>query len=61
MGRMHRNEDRSEVYLICRVHSVSSQGIGMRVYLDPEQLRQDGGLVFTEHTWTVKPGDAGRP
>ncbi|KAJ5724661.1 hypothetical protein N7493_006389 [Penicillium malachiteum] len=56
MGTMHRRGGHSEVYLILRVFEIRGSSIGMRVYLDPEQLRLDGGLVFTGETWSVVPG-----
>ncbi|KAI5460375.1 hypothetical protein BGZ63DRAFT_387163 [Mariannaea sp. PMI_226] len=56
MGRIHRTEDRSEVYMIFRVFWVNSDRIGLNIYFDPEKLRQDGRLVFTGQTWAVTPG-----
>ncbi|KAH7131532.1 hypothetical protein B0J13DRAFT_529518 [Dactylonectria estremocensis] len=56
MGRIHYTEDRSEVYIIFRVFWLNSERIGLYVYFDPEQLRQDGQLVFTGQTWSVTPG-----
>jgi len=45
-----------EVYMVLRVFDIESSRPGMCVYLDPEQLRLDGGLVFTGETWSVVPG-----
>lgn len=56
MGSMHNRQDFSEVYLIFRVFDIRGPNIGMCVYFDPEQLRLDGGLVFTGETWSVVPG-----
>ncbi|KAH6986493.1 hypothetical protein BKA56DRAFT_670643 [Ilyonectria sp. MPI-CAGE-AT-0026] len=56
MGRIHHTEDRSEVYMIFRVFWLNSDRIGMCIYFDPEQLRQDGRLVFTGQTWSITPG-----
>lgn len=56
MGRIHRRNDHSMVYMILRVFGLQSDKIGMCVYLDPEQLRQDGRLSFTGQTWSVVPG-----
>ncbi|KAJ6007726.1 hypothetical protein N7540_011702 [Penicillium herquei] len=56
MGNMHRRGGHSEVYMILRVFEIRGSSIGMRVYLDPEQLRLDGALVFTGETWSVVPG-----
>ena len=52
---MHANEDRSEVYMILRVFCIQNETIGMSIYMDPEQLRLNGDLVFTGHTWSVVP------
>lgn len=57
MQRIHNSEDRSEVYMILRVFNLNTDRIGMCVYLDPEQLRQDRWLLFTGQTWSVVPGD----
>lgn len=59
MRDVHANhtEDRSIVYLICRVFNINRDTIGMRVYLDPEQLRQDGQLRFAGQAWSVTPGN----
>ncbi|CAH0025380.1 unnamed protein product [Clonostachys rhizophaga] len=56
MKNIHNIEDRSEVYMILRVFWLDSNNIGMRVYLDPEQMRQEGGLIFTGETWSITPG-----
>lgn len=56
MGAMHDRSDHAEVYLIFRVFDIRGPNIGMRVYLDPEQVRLDGGLLFTDETWSVIPG-----
>ncbi|KAJ5297272.1 uncharacterized protein N7443_008165 [Penicillium atrosanguineum] len=55
MRAVHRS-DHSEVYMILRVFDIHGDNIGMSVYLDPEQFRLDGGLVFTGETWSVVPG-----
>ncbi|KAB8254531.1 hypothetical protein BDV32DRAFT_132200 [Aspergillus pseudonomiae] len=56
MRAVHNRRDYSEVYMILRVFDISGGNIGMSVYLDPEQFRLDGGLVFTGETWSVIPG-----
>ncbi|GFG16303.1 hypothetical protein IFM61392_09435 [Aspergillus lentulus] len=56
MQAVHNRSDHSEVYMILRVFELHGDNIGMRVYLDPEQLRLDGGLLFTGETWSVVPG-----
>ncbi|KAH1752035.1 hypothetical protein LV164_008598 [Aspergillus fumigatus] len=56
MRAVHNRSDHSEVYMILRVFDICGDNIGMSVYLDPEQLRLDGGLIFTGETWSVVPG-----
>lgn len=56
MQRKHSSEDRSEVYMILRVFGLAGS-LGMRAYIDPEELRQNGELVFTAPTWSVVPGN----
>ncbi|KAH8124644.1 hypothetical protein LI328DRAFT_166990 [Trichoderma asperelloides] len=51
----HATPDRSEIYMVLRVFWLNSDNIGMCVYFDPEQLRQDGTLLFTAQTWSVTP------
>jgi hypothetical protein len=58
MGSKHSMNNHAEVYIIMRVYWASSQRIGMRIYVDPEQLRQDGELLFTGETWSIVPGNA---
>ncbi|KAF5001525.1 hypothetical protein FGRMN_996 [Fusarium graminum] len=56
MQQIHHTEDHSEIYVVFRVFQLSSEGIGLCVYTDPEQLRQEGGLVFKGQAWSVTPG-----
>lgn len=55
MQSVHEAEDQREVYMIFRVHNLEDENIAMRVYLDPEQLRQEDRLAFTGETWSVVP------
>jgi hypothetical protein len=57
MRRTHTTPNRSEIYMILRVYWLNSDHIGMSVYFDPEQLRQDGQLLFTAQTWSVTPAE----
>ncbi|KAF7558422.1 hypothetical protein G7046_g5742 [Stylonectria norvegica] len=43
------------VYMILRVYNIGKPNIGVKVYMDPEKLRKDGMLVFTEESWSVVP------
>lgn len=47
--------------MVFRVYSLESNRIGMRIYSDPEHLRQMGELVFKGHTWCITPGDGTVP
>ncbi|KAF4462555.1 hypothetical protein FALBO_10629 [Fusarium albosuccineum] len=44
------------IYLIARVSNVDKPNVELKVYVDPEKLRQDGSLVFTGETWSIVPG-----
>ncbi|KAF4452438.1 hypothetical protein F53441_4718 [Fusarium austroafricanum] len=44
------------IYLIARVSNVDKTNIELKLYVDPEKLRQDGSLVFTGETWSIVPG-----
>ncbi|XEU94732.1 hypothetical protein FSHL1_000016 [Fusarium sambucinum] len=56
MQQIHHTEDHSEIYIVFRVFQLNSDRIGLCVYTDPEQLRQDGHLLFKGQTWSVTPG-----
>ena len=42
--------------MVLRVFEIDGEGIGMSVYVDPEQLRGDNQLEFTAEKWSVVPG-----
>ncbi|KAI8691937.1 hypothetical protein NCS56_00187800 [Fusarium sp. Ph1] len=44
------------IYLVARVSNVDKPNVEVKLYVDPEKLRQDGSLVFTGETWSVVPG-----
>lgn len=44
------------VYLIARVFNMTKSNVDLRIYVNPERMRQDEGLVFTAETWSVIPG-----
>lgn len=58
MKRIHDRKDLKKVYIIFRVFNIGSKGMGMRVYVDPEELRLQEDLVFTGEHWSVTPGPA---
>ncbi|KAL4881114.1 hypothetical protein BJY04DRAFT_218629 [Aspergillus karnatakaensis] len=49
-------EDGIEIYLIFRVHHLGKRDMGLQVYVDPESMRQDGRLVFSAESYSVRPG-----
>ncbi|CAM1500468.1 Fc.00g096300.m01.CDS01 [Cosmosporella sp. VM-42] len=46
------------VYVIFRVFNIDSASSEVKVYVNPEEMRKDGTLVFTEEAWSVTPGSA---
>lgn len=57
MQDIHNNRrQRKQVYMILRVFGIESNSPGVRVYMDPEELRVSGALVFTGEAWSVVPG-----
>ncbi|KAJ3494321.1 hypothetical protein NLG97_g4156 [Lecanicillium saksenae] len=54
MQSKHQSQDRSEVYMILRVFGLRGL-LGMCAYLDPEEMRQNGQLLFTAPTWSIVP------
>jgi hypothetical protein len=61
MQSKHQSQDKSEVYMVLRVFGLNARRMGMRAYLDPEDLRRKGQLVFTGRTWSVLPGNGTPP
>lgn len=55
MRTITTEKDSEAVYVIFRVFNVGSRDwpLGLKVYLDPEALRQSGQLVFSAGKWTV--------
>lgn len=43
----------ADMYVIFRVFNLGKKDCGVSVFVDPEQLRQAGQLVFTEGPWGV--------
>jgi hypothetical protein len=60
MQRMQVEEDESsdEIYIIFRVYQLNKETMGVRIYIDPESLRQQGRLVFTADSYNVVPSRA---
>ncbi|KAL1863985.1 hypothetical protein Daus18300_007950 [Diaporthe australafricana] len=49
---------RDVIYVIFRVYNLGCDGMGLKIYLDPESLRLSGELSFTADTWSVVPGSS---
>ncbi|KAK5625070.1 hypothetical protein RRF57_000786 [Xylaria bambusicola] len=47
------------IYVVFRVFNVDKDSIGVKIYVDPDKLRRDGALVFTEQVYSVTPGIEG--
>jgi hypothetical protein len=45
-----------EVYLIARVFNLGLIGMGLKLYMDPANLRRKGKLVFRSDQYEVVPG-----
>lgn len=50
-----------EIYMIFRVYYLGSEGMGLKVYVNPESLRQEGRLIFSPESYSVYPGVATEP
>lgn len=53
MGELNRD---GSIYMIFRVFDMGKRSIGVRIYMDPDQMRLDGTLRFSADRWTVTPG-----
>lgn len=50
------SEDLDSIYVILRVFNVGQDSAGMKVYVDPDFMRERRELSFTAETWSVVPG-----
>lgn len=41
------------VYIILRVYSLDSEHLGLKAFVNPAKLEEDGALQFTAEKWTV--------
>lgn len=53
MSELTNNES---LYMIFRVFNMGKKSIGVRIYMNPDQMRLEGRLRFTADRWTVTPG-----
>ncbi|KAK8038631.1 hypothetical protein PG993_007042 [Apiospora rasikravindrae] len=47
--------NRDTIYVIFRVYNLGCENMGLRIYLDPEELRVSERLKFTAESWSVVP------
>lgn len=47
-----RNSTES-VYIILRVYCLDSEHLGLRAFVNPAKLEEDGALQFKAEKWTV--------
>jgi hypothetical protein len=47
--------DQNEIYLIARVFSLGTGGMGLRLYVDPASLQDQGDLKFRADKYAVTP------
>ncbi|KKZ64488.1 hypothetical protein EMCG_09530 [[Emmonsia] crescens] len=50
------SEDLDSIYVILRVFNVGQDSAGMKVYVDPDFMRERRELSFPAETWSVVPG-----
>jgi hypothetical protein len=63
MGRLTNGasgtQNQDTIYVIFRVFNLNNDDIGLKIYVDPERLKQTGELMFTWNrsykTWEVEP------
>ncbi|KAL2822753.1 hypothetical protein BDW59DRAFT_173698 [Aspergillus cavernicola] len=49
-------EGQHSVYVIFRIFNVGQANMGMKVYVDPNLMRERRELSFTAETWSIVPG-----
>ena len=45
----------TQIYVICRVFNLGEEDMGMRIYVDPWNMKQNEELKFTETNYSVVP------
>lgn len=50
------SENPATVYVIFRVFNLDKDSVDLRIYVDPEVMREKRALVFTAETWSILPG-----
>lgn len=54
--RIDHSSPGNEIYVVFRVYNLGKNGMGVKLYVDPESLRQSNELVFTPESYSVRPG-----
>jgi hypothetical protein len=44
-----------EIYVVFRVYYLGKESMGLKMYVDPESLRQEQRLVFSPESYSVYP------
>jgi hypothetical protein len=44
-----------EIYVVFRVYYLGKESMGLKIYVDPESLRQEQRLVFSPESYSVYP------
>lgn len=54
-----RTQNQDTIYVIFRVFNLNHDDVGLKIFVDPERLRQTGELMFTWNQsyrkWEVEP------
>lgn len=51
----------SKIYIILRVFNVGKANMGMRLYVDPATMKEDGELIFEPESYTVASAAIANP
>lgn len=52
---LHPGLPAKNIYVIMRVFNLGQEDMGMRIYVDPATMEQNGELQFQAETYTVVP------
>lgn len=52
----HVSGDFDAIYVTFRVFNLLQDSVGMKIYVDPDVMRQREELSFTAETWSIVPG-----
>jgi hypothetical protein len=53
-----RSGQQNSIYVLFRVFNVGKDSAQMKVYVDPEAMRERNELRFTAKTWSIVPGSS---